>query len=372
MKDPHPRPSLLRQLVRSAVVPVAFTIIYAMQLVLIGKDTLGHALGQEAIFCGIWWILGALIFGLCARLHLEPPSRRRVVAGLFAGAVGVLFLEPSFIIASRLVVGWMSALISGHPIDAAEMAKAWPGLFVNHLGFSIILYGGIVVAWHALTYYRDLQHRRLESAEMAALLQQAQLQALRSQLNPHFIFNTLHSIAELVHENPRLAEQMLLRLSELLRKALHSSGAQEVALAEELDFVKGYVEIEQLRLGERLSVTWDIAPDSLTARVPSMLLQPLIENAIQHGIAPSTRPGTLVIRAHRDGDFFEVQVQDNGSGLAVNGSDRQGGVGLANTSDRLQRLYGERQSFELINDQGLRVNVRLPFSVMSHKGANAA
>jgi sensor histidine kinase YesM len=98
----------------------------------------------------------------------------------------------------------------------------------------------------------------------------------------------------------------------------------------------------------------------------------LIENAIQHGIAPSTRPGSLVIRARRDGDFFEVQVHDNGSGLAVDGSNRRGRVGLANTSDRLQRLYGEHQRFELINDQGLRVNVRLPFSVMPHKGADAA
>jgi LytS/YehU family sensor histidine kinase len=160
-------------------------------------------------------------------------------------------------------------MISGNSFDVAALAKTWPGVFLNLFGFNVIIYGGIVVAWYALTYYRDLQQRRLESAEMRALLQQAQLQALRSQLNPHFLFNTLHSIAELVHENPRLAEQMLLRLSELLRKALHSSGAQEVALAEELDFVKGYVEIEQLRLGERLRVTWDIAPDSLSARVPA-------------------------------------------------------------------------------------------------------
>jgi len=372
VKDPNLRASPLRRLALSAVVPVALTIIYATQVRLTGKESWAQALGQETIFCGTWWLIGVLIFQHCTWLNREPPSRSRLVVGLIGGSLGVMLLEPTLLVGCRGAVGWVSAMITGNSFDVAALAKTWPGVFLNLFGFNVIIYGGIVVAWYALTYYRDLQQRRLESAEMRALLQQAQLQALRSQLNPHFLFNTLHSIAELVHENPRLAEQMLLRLSELLRKALHSSGAQEVALAEELDFVKGYVEIEQLRLGERLRVTWDIAPDSLSARVPSLLLQPLIENAIQHGIAPSTRAGTLAIRARRDGDFFEVEVHDNGSGLAVNGSDRRRGVGLANTSDRLQRLYGDRQRFELFNEQGLRVNVRLPFSVMPHQGADAA
>lgn len=371
MKDPNPRSSRWRRLALSAVVPVALTLIYATQLTLTGKESWSQALGQEAIFCGMWWLIGVLIFQLCTWLHREPSSRRRLVLGLMVGAIGVMLLEPTLLVGIRIVVGAIKAMMAGQSFDLAAMAQTWRGVFLNHLGFNALISAGIVAAWYAVTYYRDLQERRLETAELATLLQQAQLQALRSQLNPHFLFNTLHSIAELVHENPRLAEQMLLRLSELLRKALHSSGAPEVSLAEELDFVKGYLEIEQLRLGDRLSVSWDIAPDALTARVPSLLLQPLIENAIQHGIAPSTRPGALAIRARRDGDCFEVQVHDNGPGLAVNGSDRRGGIGLANTSDRLQRLYGERQRFELINDHGLRVNVRLPFSVMSPKGADA-
>jgi len=231
-----------------------------------------------------------------------------------------------------------------------------------------------VVAWYALTYYRDLQQRRLGVSRASGAAAAGAIAGAAQPVESAFSIQHPHSIAELVHENPRLAEQSCLRSRSCLRKALHSSGAQEVTLAEELDFVKGYVEIEQLRLGERLSVTWDIAPDSLTARVPSLLLQPLIETPSSTAIAPSTRPGTLAIRARRDGDFFEVQVHDNGSGLAVNGSNRQGGVGLANTSDRLQRLYGERQRFELINDQGLRVNVRLHHlsDLMPHKGTDAA
>ena len=368
MKHPNSR-SRWRALALSTVVPLSLTIIYATQVRLSGKSW-GQALGQEIVFCGSWWAIGVLVFWLCTWLHRAPPSRVRLVVGLAAGAIGVMLLEPTLLLVSQLVTAWIGALHSGHSVDIAAIAKSWPGMFLSLFGFNLLIYGAVVVAWYAVTYYRDLQEGRVESAEMRALLQQAQLQALRSQLNPHFLFNTLHSIAELVHENPRLAEQMLLRLSDLLRKALHSSGAQEVSLEEELDFVKSYLEIEQLRLGDRLSVVWDIEPAALAARVPSLLLQPLIENAIRHGIAPSSQPGRLVIRARRDGDFFEVQIQDNGPGLVVNGADGRTGIGLANTTDRLQRLYGDRHCFELINDHGLRVNVRLPFSLIPQKGTD--
>ncbi|HEU5079166.1 MAG TPA: histidine kinase [Opitutaceae bacterium] len=360
----------MRLLALSALVPVGLTLIYATQVRLSGKSW-SEALSREIVFCGSWWLIGVLVFWLCTWLHREPSSRVRVVFGLMAGAIGVMLLQPALLLVCEVVAGQMHLPSTGQPLELPAAAKAWPTTFLNLFGFNLLIYGGVVVAWYAVTYYRDLQERRVEAAEMRGLLQQAQLQALRSQLNPHFLFNTLHSIAELVHEDPRLAEQMLLRLSELLRKALHSSGAQEVQLAEELDFVKSYLEIEQLRLGERLSVTWDIAPDSLTARVPSLLLQPLIENAIQHGIAASAQPGRLLIRARRDGDFFELQVHDNGAGLAANGSAGRSGIGLANTTDRLERLYGERQRLELINDHGLRVTVRLPFSPMPQKGADA-
>jgi len=370
--DLNPRFSRLRRFALSAVVPVASTIVYASQLVLTGKGSWGTALEQETIFCGTWWLVGVLVFRLCAWVHREPPSRTRVIVGLALGALVSVILQPALTVAFHVGIGWANVVFSGESFNVAAAVKGWPLLVLNLLGFSFFIYGGIVIAWHALTYYRDSQRRRFEAAEMSALLQKAQLQALRSQLNPHFLFNTLHSIAELVHENPRLAEQMLLRLSDLLREALHASGAQEIALHEEIDFAKGYLEIEQLRLGDRLSVTWDITPDALVARVPSLLLQPLIENAIQHGIASSTRPGTLVIRARRDGDSFEMQVHDSGAGLHARGSDRKNGVGLANTSDRLQRIYGERQRFELINGQGLCVRVRLPFAAMPQKGADVS
>ncbi|MDF3022466.1 MAG: histidine kinase, gyrase and HSP90-like ATPase family protein [Steroidobacteraceae bacterium] len=202
--------------------------------------------------------------------------------------------------------------------------------------------------------------RQLKALELESMLHQAQLQALRSQLNPHFLFNALHSIAELVHENPGLAEKLIIRLGELLRQVLQSSTLQEVSLADELDFIRGYVDIEQMRLGERLRVEWDVPAELLTAAVPSLLLQPLVENAIQHGIAPTATPGVLTIRARRDSEFLVLEVRDTGPGMTREG-DRFSGIGLTNTSARLQRLYGGRQELELIDADGLLVRVRIPF-----------
>jgi sensor histidine kinase YesM len=196
--------------------------------------------------------------------------------------------------------------------------------------------------------------------ELESVLRQSQLQALRSQLNPHFLFNTLHSIAELVHENPKLAETLLVRLGALLRKALAPRVQHEVTLAEEIDFIKGYVEIEQMRLGARLQVEWEIAPEALDCKVPGMILQPLIENSIRHGIGPLDGPGKLKISARRDNEFLHLDLRDNGCGLPQNASARGAGIGLSNTEARLRHLYGERQRLDLINDNGLVVRLRLP------------
>jgi sensor histidine kinase YesM len=191
------------------------------------------------------------------------------------------------------------------------------------------------------------------------MLQQAQLQALRSQVNPHFLFNTLHSIAELIHENPRLAEQMLLKLGELLRKSLHTP-ALEVRLREELDFIRDYLAIEQMRLGDRLALVWNIDPAAEDASVPSLILQPIIENAIQHGIGRSRHGGRIEITAARDSDLIRLEVRDNGPGLSRDSDPSGTGIGIENTRARLDRLYGSRASFRLTNDHGLVVSMTLP------------
>ena len=233
---------------------------------------------------------------------------------------------------------------------------------VRVAGVNLPVYAGFVLAWHASAYYRESRDRALRAMELESSLQQAQLAALRSQLNPHFLFNALHSIAELVHANPKLAEDLIVRLGELLRKVLESSHSQEVTLSEELEFIRGYVEIEQMRLGERLQVRWDIDPDALRARVPSLVLQPLVENAIQHGISPLTQPGTLAIRAARADGSLVLEVRDSGPGLDSAAALPRSGIGLANTRVRLESLYGARQSLELANHDGFAVRVRIPFS----------
>jgi LytS/YehU family sensor histidine kinase len=236
----------------------------------------------------------------------------------------------------------------------------WVAQSVRSAGVNLPVYAGFVLAWHAASYYREARDRQMRAMELEALLHQSQLEALRSQLNPHFLFNALHSMAELVHADPKLAEQLLVRLGELLRQVLQSSNQQEVPLAAELEFIRGYVEIEQMRLGERLRVNWDIDASLAQARVPSLVLQPLVENAVQHGIAAAAGPGTLGISARRDGGFLQLEVRDSGPGPARSSAQRGQGIGLANTRARLQRLYGERQGFEIQVGEGMTVRLRLP------------
>jgi sensor histidine kinase YesM len=176
----------------------------------------------------------------------------------------------------------------------------------------------------------------------------------------------LHSIAELVRENPKVAEESIVRLGGLLRKSLDCPIRHEVPLAEEIEFVRSYLEIEQLRLGERLSIKWRLAPDAMEVAVPCMILQPLVENAIQHGLAES-EAGQIEITAWRTDDLLHVQVRDNGPGMTGEVAGTDGGIGLANTEARLRKAYGDRQHFEWRNDHGLVVSMRFPASTLKEQ-----
>jgi LytS/YehU family sensor histidine kinase len=193
-------------------------------------------------------------------------------------------------------------------------------------------------------------------------LAQAKLQALQMQLNPHFLFNTLHSISSLMHKDVEAADRMIARLSDLLRAALDGAGTQQVTLRQELDLLQLYLSIEQIRFGSRLTVKMDIAPDTLGAQVPNLILQPLVENAIKHGIEPRAWPGCIESQARRQEGNLALIVSDNGAGLGLNGVIKEG-VGLANTRARLRELYGTAQSFELVRgrDGGVRVELSIPF-----------
>jgi hypothetical protein len=338
------------------------TLVFSSQLFFAGYVIpWSRAFSQEAVY---WLSCAALappILWMCRRLHRSARGWVRYAIGLLIGAIVAVALQPVLAGCIGLVQGWLNLCFP----DCETRPASWVlvfGQMIRSSGVNLTVYASFVLAWHAATYYREARDRQLKALELESLLHQAQLQALRSQLNPHFLFNALHSIAELVHENPKLAEKLIVRLGELLRQVLQSATQQEVSLAEELEFIRGYVDIEQMRLGERLRVIWDVPPELLTARVPSLILQPLVENAIQHGIAPTAKAGTLTIRACRENAFLRLEVRDTGPGVAHESLDRQVGIGLANTRARLQRLYGDGQKLDLVGDDGLLVIVRIPFS----------
>lgn len=273
-----------------------------------------------------------------------------------------------FVASLAFSVSWM-ALRAGiaHWQTRADLypvtfAAAFNRALVATLFFNQLIYWGVVIVQHATDYYWKFHERELHTAELEIRLTEARLQALQMQLNPHFLFNTLNAIASLMHKDVEAADRMIVQLSELLRYALESTESQEVSLRQELDFLDRYLEIQQARFGERLSVQREIAPESLDALVPNLILQPLVENAIQHGIEPYARPGVITLRALRSNGQLELQVQDNGAGLQKAKSPRQG-VGVANTRARLQQLYGERQRLLMTNAQegGMLVQITIPW-----------
>jgi len=182
------------------------------------------------------------------------------------------------------------------------------------------------------------------------------------QLHPHFLFNTLNSISVLMQEDVAAANDMLLRLSELLRLSLNQNQSHEITLRQELDFLKLYLEIEQTRFQDRLKVRIEAAPDTLEARVPNLILQPLVENAIRHAVAPRATETLVIVRSARDNGNLQLQVSDNGDGVPVT-TNTTNGIGLANTRSRLEKLYGTDQAFELRNAPGggVQVSLTIPF-----------
>jgi LytS/YehU family sensor histidine kinase len=250
-----------------------------------------------------------------------------------------------------------------------ETHTAW-SLFTKYLTgkvhLQLLTYGVLVGAFWALDYHRRFRERELLASQLEARLAQAHLQALRTQLHPHFLFNTLNAISALIPAEAKPARRMVARLGDLLRIALEHEETQEVTLREELAFLQPYLEIEQARLEDRLTVVMEIAPGTMEARVPHLILQPLVENAIRHGIAPRIRPGRVEIAAARGADdrFLHLEVRDDGPGLDGHEHGRaRKGVGLANIRSRLEHLYGGEHRFELENhpDGGVVVRIALPF-----------
>jgi signal transduction histidine kinase len=231
--------------------------------------------------------------------------------------------------------------------------------------WEMMTYWAIVGLSHALLYYRESRDRELRASQLETRLVEAQLKTLQQQLHPHFLFNTLNAISALMHRDVAAADRTLMRLSDLLRLTLERLGEQEVTLDEELDFLRKYLDIERTRFADRLIVRFDIAPETLQAFVPTLLLQPLVENAIKHGVARKAGAGHIDITARRDNDKLCIEVRDDGVGLSEDAlTALHKGIGVSTTRARLQHQFGADYRFEFHRlSQGVAVIVAVPWRV---------
>jgi hypothetical protein len=360
------------------------------------------------LFLGVWTLFG-LFFSTQSYFHAqmyERPMtwRHALLSNLpdwyiwaaFSLLIGWLFrrfpLEKGRLAASlmihipaSLIIAWVSLALAVSALFIFVIApdddhfQWWPVMRRNvamSYHWWVLVYWAILGAYQGFDYHRRFREREKRAVQLEAQLVQAQLQALKMQLHPHFLFNTLNSISALLHHDPELADRMIARLGDFLRLTLDNSGAQEVTLQKELEFLKCYLEIERVRFQDRLTVSYDVAPETLDAMVPNLAWQPIVENAIRHAIAPRAGRGHIEMRAQRRGEALQLQVKDDGPGLPSQQNSNglfSKGVGLANTRERLRQLYGNDHRFELANgsDRGLIVTLEIPYKLSaSHVDAS--
>jgi sensor histidine kinase YesM len=313
--------------------------------------------------CGyVWALLTPFVIKLTRRFPFERGKLLRIL--LVHSFAGIIF---SFLHLTALV--FIRQLLFGDFSKTFSPFQSLQNVLIADFHANILLYWTVVGLWHAYDYYRRFRERERRAAQLeveAAVLEkqlaQSQLEALRMQLHPHFLFNTINSISVLMRDDVQAANRMLLRLSDLLRIALKSESKQEIPLRQELEFLGSYLEIEQTRFQDRLKVDFDIGKDALDAYVPNLILQPIVENAIRHGIAPRAEAGLIQVRARRENGFIELSVKDNGAGINESGVSTNG-IGLSNTRKRLEKLYGEHYEFEISSPSmgGLQVKLTIPF-----------
>jgi len=303
----------------------------------------------------LWGTLSPLIFLLVRRFELRRHFPRNLLIHLAAS-----FVLSAFVLSAASPLVWYLGYVNlaRNPTLAILWRNNAFSAYYFHQGLTI--YWTTLVVAHALHYYRGLRQKEAQTAKLTAALAQAQLQALKMQIHPHFLFNTLNSIAALLHKDVEAADQMIARLGDFLRLTLKSSDAQIVDFEQELEFLKCYLDIEHIRFQDRLTVEMDIDPDALTAMVPNLILQPIVENAVRHGVARQTAPGHITIRARRQGDRLIMTVEDNGPGLKANSNGS--GIGLRNTRARLEQFYGTDFSFDIANSaqRGASVTLDVP------------
>lgn len=334
----------------------------------------------ELTYAYLWGAVTPIIRALARRYRLERGVWPRSLAMHVAA---ILVIVP--------VVKMAFDAITMPPTSAFH-DFTWERLFrsvESTFDTGTLLYIVVVLVEHAILYYKSYQAGMVNASQLQTQLVQAQLQALKMQLHPHFLFNTLHTITALVHEDPELAERTITRLSELLRLFLANSTIHEVPLSEELHILDLYLEIERARFEDRLQVHYDVPDELREATVPNLVLQPLVENAIRHGLGKKAAPGTISITAESYGETLVLRVMDNGVGLkpgrepgakelTLKSTSRSAGdhngMGLSITRGRLETLYGPKQSLALRNlpTGGVEARITMPFRTPANSRGNGS
>lgn len=312
------------------------------------------------LFSGyLWFLISPVVLWLGHRFTFDDGKWKTSIPIHLAASVVIAALQLAVDAFVLPKMGYMASSAATTPY--LEMLRKF--LLVN-LHFSVGIYWGVLGIQQAVKYFRKYRERELRTSQLEARLATTRLQVLKMQLHPHFLFNTLNAISELIYRNPEAAERMISDLSDLLRMSFENLEIQEIPLKQELEFLEKYLEIELTRFHDRLTVEMNISPDTLDASVPNMILQPLVENAIKHGIGPRGEGGKIDIDAVRQNGHLALTVRDNGLGVPSGDVDNLlEGVGISNTRRRLKHLYGEGHSFSLKNEKtsGLAVNLVIPY-----------
>jgi len=330
---------------------------------------------MESMCLGLveWYLWGAFalaIYAISSRLPFQKSRWWRPLPVHVVGAVGISLLQLLLYNAAQRPIDEYF-MQQGPPPELASFWDAYLYILRVKLHAAIMAYALIAVVSYALLYYRRYRQQELQAARLSTQLVNAQLDVLKAQLQPHFLFNTLHTISSLMHEDVAAADRMVSRLSELLRLVLHHAEGQTVSLRQELEFVQAYLDIERVRFSDRMQVVFDVDEAGLDAQVPSLMLQPLVENAVRYGVASRTDGGTIRLEAHVAADTLRLTITNDGPGLGTRGAGGSGrGLGLSNVRERLTRLYGDAHQFTLCNsDSGVSVSIVIPRRVPDSDGS---
>ncbi len=318
-----------------------------------------HLLSMRVLEEGTGTITAAvLVIGIVLLERRWPVTRQTWRRALPVHAIGLLIFSALHTTLNLVTRDILSPLAGLGDYDYGRMSIR----YFMELPMDVVVYGIVLTVLSAVRIAQQLRERELRSSELERALAQEQLRNLQLQLQPHFLFNALNTISERMYEDAAAADVMLSQLAELLRHALRAPLAHEVSLADEVALLENYVAIMRARFGDALEVRVDVDAAAADAAVPSLVLQPLVENAVRHGITPRGR-GHVDVRVRRAGDWVEMAVADDGVGLGSAGATMSGGVGLSATRDRLQLFYGDAHAFEAGNraEGGFAVVMRIPY-----------